>query len=163
MERKIKKQNLKMKIKYNFLMALMTSLFLSCKPSEKVISNISCSGTVTLQYDKIKRADRDKPLAEKNLDAFTVYFLNEYKDSIQAYVNNKLYYEKNLDGNFENLNENFGYNYSKDVNIPVLKIVSKTKNTCFDIGIDKNYKIIYVFLSDDGKWTVRFSNIFYLH
>jgi hypothetical protein len=117
-----------------------------------------------LQYDKIKNSDKGKPIAKNELKAFTVYFLNEFNDSIKGFVNNKLYFDKflKITGSNDNLNNYFGYNYSKDINIPNLKIVSKTKNTCFDIEIDKRYKLVYVFLSKEGKWTVRFSNIYYL-
>jgi hypothetical protein len=153
-----------MKRIFNYLLIGITILFFSCKPSEKVIKNISCSSKVTIQYDKIKNSDKGKPIAKKDLKAFTVYFLDTFKDSIQGYVNNKLQYEKYIDlnGNFNTMNEYFGYNYSKDNNMPILKIVSKTKNSCFDLVIDKNYKIVYVYLSDEGNWIVRFSNIYYL-
>jgi hypothetical protein len=153
-----------MKSKFNFLILAFLILLFSCKPSEKVIKNISCSGNVTLQYDKIKHSDKGKPIAKKDLKAFTVYFLHSFKDSIQGYVNNKLCYEKYLDlsGSSDSMNEYFGYNYSKDTNIPILKVVSKTKNICFDVAIDEKYKIVYVYLSDDGNWIVRFSNVYYL-
>ncbi len=74
------------------------------------------------------------------------------------------FYEKYLDlnGSSDSMNEYFGYSYSKDTNTPILKVVSKTKNTCFDVAIDRKYKIVYVYLSDDGKWIVLFSNVYYL-
>jgi hypothetical protein len=139
-------------------------VILGCASKERTIKNISCLGEVTLQYDKIKNSDKGKPIAKNELKAFTVYFLNEFNDSIKGFVNNKLYFDKflKITGSNDNLNNYFGYNYSKDINIPNLKIVSKTKNTCFDIEIDKRYKLVYVFLSKEGKWTVRFSNIYYL-
>ncbi|GEM56704.1 hypothetical protein B0A58_14390 [Flavobacterium branchiophilum NBRC 15030 = ATCC 35035] len=154
-----------MKSILNYLIITIIILLSSCKPSEKVLKNISCSGNVILQYDKIKQSDKSKQIANKDLKAFTVYFLDKYKDSIQGYVNNKLCYVKylNMNGNSDSMNEYFGYNYSKDVKMPVLKIVSKTKNTCFDLDIDINYKIIYVYLSDEGNWIVRFSNVSYLY
>jgi hypothetical protein len=152
-----------MKINFYFL-GITVLMIVGCASQEKVLKNISCSGEITLQYDKIKRSDKGKPIAKKDLKAFTVYFINEFNDSIQGYVNNSLHYDKylKLDGNSDNMKNSFGYNYSKDINTPVLKIVSKTRNICFDLEIDKRYKLIYVFFTNDGKWTVRFSNIYYI-
>jgi hypothetical protein len=151
--------------KNTFLAILIVVVLVGCKTQDKVINNISCSGKITVQYDKIKRSDRGKPIAKKDLKVFTVYFINEFNDSIQGYVNNKLHYDKYLkieDGS-DNLKDYFGYNYSKDLNVPILKITSKTRNVCFDLEIDKRYKLIYVFFTNDGKWVVRFSNIYYIH
>jgi len=149
-----------MKFKLYFLAIL---IIYSCSSQEKVVKNISCPGEVTLQYDKVKKSDRGKPIAKKDLKNFMVYFLYDFNDTIQGYVNNKLKYEKflKLDGSSDKHNDYFGYNYSKDQKTPVLKIISKNKKTCFDIEIDKKYKLIYVFIDDKSKWTARFSNIYY--
>ena len=146
------------------LYLLVILIIYGCSSQEKVIKNITCLGEVTLQYDKVKQSDKGKPIAKKDLNAFTVYFINEFNDSIQGYVNDKLYYDKYLtiDSNSDNLKDSFGYNYSKDQKTPILKIISKNKKTCFDIEIDKKYKLIYVFIDDKGKWTTRFSNIYYI-
>jgi len=146
------------------LYLLLILIIYGCSSQEKVINNITCPGQVTLQYDIVKKSDKGKPIAKKGLNAFTVYFINEFNDSIQGYVNDKLYYDKYLktSSNSDNLNESFGYNYSKDKKAPILKLISKTKKTCFDIEIDKKYKLVYVFITNEGKWTVRFSNIYYM-
>jgi hypothetical protein len=147
-----------------FLFVLVLTMFVSCKPQEKVIKNISCAGTVTIQYDKVKISDRGKPIANKNLSSFTVYFLSTYKDTIQGEVNGKIMFEKYLshDEDLHNLNDYFVYSYLNDTEIPILKITSKTDGSCFDIPIDKEYKLIYVFYTNK-KWIVRFSNIYYVN
>jgi hypothetical protein len=146
------------------LYLLVILIIYGCSSQEKVIKNITCLGEVTLQYDKVKKSDKGKPIAKKDLNAFTVYFINEFNDSIQGYVNDKLYYDKYLtiDSNSDNLKDSFGYNYSKDQKTPILKIISKNKKTCFDIEINKKYKLIYVFIDDKGKWIARLSNIYYI-
>lgn len=146
------------------LYLLVILIIYGCSSQEKVIKNITCLGEVTLQYDKIKRSDKGKPIAKKDLQAFMVYFLYDFNDTIQGYVNNELKYEKflKLDGSSDIHNDYFGYNYSKDQKTPILKIISKNKKTCFDIKIDKKYKLIYVFIDEKGKWAVRFSNIYYI-
>jgi hypothetical protein len=150
--------------KNKILLLLMIILLAGCKAQEKTIKNISCEGTITVQYDKIKKGDKLKPFAKKELRSFTVYFMNDFKDTILGYVNEKKVFEKllNRDANLDNLNDYFGYDYSKDKALPVLKIVSKTNNSCFDIQFDKNYKLIYVFRID-GKWVIRYSNIYYIN
>lgn len=151
-----------MKTKFIFISLFIIQMFLGCSLKSKVIKNISCKGNLNIQYDKNK-TNNSYPLADKKLKAFTVYFLNNFKDSIHAYVNNKLYFNKylNLNGDSDDLKNYFGYSYLKDSNIPILKIESKSRNSCFDIEINKKYKLIYVFLSEDGIWTVRFSNKYY--
>ena len=39
---------------------------------------------------------------------------------------------------------------------------SVEKGTCVEFEINKKYKIIYLFIDENGKWIVRFSNEYYL-
>ncbi|WP_339921158.1 hypothetical protein [uncultured Flavobacterium sp.] len=146
-----------------FIVVFLLCFFISCK-TEKSISNISCDGKVSVQYDRIKPEDRNKPKANKNINGCTVYFINEYDNQIEAYVDGKLKFEKYLkiSDSSDSLENYFAFGYAENTEIPILKIKSKSQNTCFDIQIEKKYKLIYVFLSRNGKWTVRFSNIIYL-
>jgi hypothetical protein len=149
-----------MKSKLYFLVILV---IYGCSSKGKVIKNITCPGEVTIQYEKIKKSDKGKTFAKKDLKNFMVYFLYDFNDTIQCYVNDNLQYEKflKLDGSSDKHNDYFGYDYSKEQKNPILKIISKNKKTCFDIEIDKKYKIIYIYIDDKGKWTIRFSNIYY--
>ena len=146
-----------------FIAIFIFSFIISCK-TEKTISNVSCSGKVLVQYDRTKTEDSNKQKADKNINGCTVYFINEYDDQIEAYVNEKLEFEKyvKVNGSSDSLENHFTFGYSGNSEMPILKIQSKTQNTCFDIQIEKKYKVIYIFLSRTGKWTVRFSNIIYL-
>ena len=125
---------------------------------------MSCGGKVSVQYDRIKAEDRNKPKASKNINGCTVYFINEFDDEIEAYVDGKLKFEKYLkiSGSSDSLENYFAFGYAENTEMPILKIKSKTQNTCFDIQIEKKYKLIYVFLSRSGKWIVRFSNLIYI-
>jgi len=146
-----------------FIILLVIFLSISCK-TEKAIKNVCCGGNVAIQYDRIKWEDRNKPKAKKSTEGCIVYFINEYDDQIEAYVNGKLSFDKyiKLDGSSDHLENYFSFGYHNNPIMPILKIKSKTQNTCFDIQIKKKYKLIYVFLSRDGKWTVRFSNVTYM-
>lgn len=145
-------------------LSFIINIILGCKAQEKIMTNISCKGNVVIQYEKGRHDEKDRPHADVNLNAFTVYFINEYDDDIQAFVNDKLYYDKHLkiEGGEDSLKEYFGYNYSKDSKKTILKVLSKTDNSCFDVEVDKKYKLIYVFKSN-SRWTVRFSNIYYIN
>jgi hypothetical protein len=145
------------------LILLVLVMNFGCSTKAKIIDSITCKENISLQYDKINSREKQYVIKAKKLNAFIVYFLSEFDDDIQGFVNNELKYEKHLklDGSSDELKEYFGYNYSKDKTLPILKIVSKTKKTCFDIKIDKKYKIVYVYISKEGKWTVRFSNTYY--
>ena len=146
-----------------FIAIFIFSFFISCK-TEKTISNVSCSGKVLVQFERIKTEDSNKQKADKNINGCTVYFINEYDDQIEAYVNGKLEFEKyvKVNGSSDSLENYFTFGYSVNSEMPILKIQSNTQNTCFDIQIEKKYKVIYIFLSRTGKWTVRFSNIIYM-
>jgi len=147
-----------------YFLTVSLLLMFGCKSQEKIVRSITCGSNVSLQYDKIKKQDKGKPIAKRGLQSVSIYFLSNYNDSLQGFINDKILYDKFLqqDDNSHNLNENFSYNYSKDLKLPILKIVSKTDNVCFDISIDKKYKLIYVFKNDLG-WIVRFSNVYYLN
>ena len=146
------------------IITAVLTIAVGCKSQDRLVDNISCSGEVTVQYDRIKQSDKDKPKADKDLDALMVYFLSDFNDSIRAYINNKVVFEQQVEigADSHSLENFFGYNYSEDSSVPILKVESLTRETCFDIPIEKDYKLIYVFLNDDGEWTVRFSNIYYV-
>lgn len=151
------------KCKLFFLVVAIATLW-SCNSQEKVMKNISCAGNVTLQYDRIKSGDSGKPKANKDLNSFTVYFISTYNDKITADVNGKIIFEKQVirDSNADDLNDYFIYDYSKEDKTPILKITSALDSSCFDIRIDKKYKLIYIF--KEGKnWTARYSNIYYVN
>lgn len=98
------------------------------------------------------------------LNAFQVIFLSDFDENIKAYVNDKLVFEEYVKIGTEShsIENTFGYNYESDLKLPILKVESTEKGTCFDIEINKNYKIIYLFIDENGKWIVRFSNEYYL-
>ena len=97
---------------YYICVLIISSIIVNCSSKSRMINNVSCKGLVNLQYD-INKNGNGYPLANKNSNAFTVYFLNDFKDSIQGFVNNKLYYNKylKLDGKSDNMKYYFGYNY----------------------------------------------------
>ena len=148
---------------YIILISLLFSVS-SCKVSEKITENISCGGNKTVQYDKTKLFDNHNPKADRKLDAFQVIFLSDFDENIKAYVNEKLvfneYVKRGTDSH--SIENTFGYNYKTDSKLPILKVESIEKGTCVDFEINKKYKIIYLFIDENGKWIVRFSNEYYL-
>tara|TARA_R110002012_G_scaffold318888_1_gene538034 strand:+ start:560 stop:1021 length:462 start_codon:yes stop_codon:yes gene_type:complete len=148
------------------LIILITLTFsvLSCKVSEKITENLSCDGNIEIQYDRTKLFGNDNPKADRKLDAFQVIFLSDFDENIKAYINNKLVFDEYVTRgpNSHSLENTFGYNYKSDLKIPILKVESVEKGTCVDFEINKKYKIIYLFIDENGKWIVRFSNEYYL-
>lgn len=136
----------------------------SCKISEKIAENLSCDGNIEIQYDRTKLFGNDNPRADRKLDAFQVVFLSDFDENIKAYVNDKLVFDEYVKIGTEShsIENTFGYNYESDLKLPILKVESIEKGTCFDIEINKKFKIIYLFIDKDGKWVVRFSNEYYL-
>ena len=117
-----------------------------------------------IQYDRAKLFGNDNPKADKKLDAFQVIFLSDFDENVRAYVNEKLIFNEYVKIGTEShsIENTFGYNYKSDLKLPILKVESMEKGTCFDIEINKNYKIIYLFIDKNGKWIIRFSNEYYL-
>lgn len=151
---------------YRILIILITLIFsvASCKVSEKIAKSISCDGNIEIQYDRAKLFGNHNPKADRKLDAFQVIFLSDFDENIKAYVNDKLVFDEYVKIGTEShsIENTFGYNYKSDLKLPILKVESIEKGTCFDIEIDKKYKIIYLFIDKNGKWIVRFSNEYYL-
>ena len=139
---------------------LVAFSFFSCAQSGKVINSVSCSSRVNLQYDKttVKGV-----MAKKKSKKITISFLNYFKDSIRAYIDGNLQFSDivitdNVSGKS---NKNFTYHYSNDSHIPILKVETKDGN-CFDIQVKGKYKLIYIFYDSSKRWTVRFSNKYYV-
>ena len=143
-----------------------TSFLLGCGAQETVVNSISCNENITVQYDKVSfRAKQEGLRTDKNKDSFVVHFLNDFDVNVKGYVNDKLLFNERVTTR-QSTSESgkyFGYNYSKDSINPILKISLLDKDKCFDIEIDKKYKLIYIFLTKNNKWIVRFSNEYYLH
>lgn len=147
--------------KYILILVFATTV-ISCRSQDGIVKSISCTSNVDVQYEKADaQAKKEGLVTDKNLEAFTVHFLYDFDGEVEAYVNDKLLFNEKIETNdvTDKTGKYFGYNYAKDDNTPILKIA--IDNTCFDIKIDKNYKLIYVYFSKTEGWTVRFSNIHY--
>lgn len=149
-------------MKKHILIYLFAVIVVSCRSQDGIVKSISCESNVDVQYEKADaKAKKEGLVADKNLEAFTVHFLYDFDEEIKGYVNNELLFDEQVKTNdvTDKTGKYFGYNYAKDESVPILKIA--TEKTCFDIKIDKNYKLIYVYFSKVDGWTVRFSNIYY--
>ena len=147
--------------KYILILVVVVTT-ISCRSQDGIVKSISCESKVDVQYEKADaQAKKEGLVADKNLEAFTVHFLYDFDGEIEAYVNDNLLFSENIKTNevTDKTGKYFGYNYAKDTETPVLKIAMD--KTCFDIKIDKDYKLIYVYFSKTEGWTVRFSNIHY--
>jgi len=147
-----------MEIKY----LLISLLLLGCSGRNRLDKNDSCPVRPIIQLEKTDSTDR--PTADLNLKSFVVYFLNDFNDSIKGYVNTKLYFNDYVQTNKTSGSSEkyFGYDYSKDtLSATVLKVVGQ--KSCFEVEVDRRYKLIYVFKNQDQEWTVRFSNVYYIN
>jgi hypothetical protein len=134
--------------------------FFSCSPNRKVVNNISCPGFINLQYDKTTAKG---VMAKKDLKKVTIFFLNYFNDSIKLYINGNLKFQDlvvtdSVSGKSE---KSFSYDYSNDRTLPIMKVEFEGGN-CFDIQIIEKYKIVYLFNDNFKRWTIRFSNRYYV-
>tara|TARA_R110002096_G_scaffold421590_1_gene627438 strand:+ start:310 stop:771 length:462 start_codon:yes stop_codon:yes gene_type:complete len=150
-------------MKKYFLIIVVALVTVGCRSQDGVIKSISCESNIDVQYEKADAQSRKEGLvADKNLESFIVYFLYDFDGQMKGYVNNELLFDEYIktDEVTDKTGKYFGYSYAKDQEIPILKIATD-KGNCFDIKIDKDYKLIYVYFSEAEGWTVRFSNIHY--
>ena len=149
-------------MKKYILILVFAIISVSCRSQDGIVKSISCTSDVDIQYEKADaQAKKEGLVANKNLEAFTVHFLYNFDGEIKAYVNDKILFNEQIKTNdvTDKTGKYFGYNYSKDEKTPILKIEMDEK--CFDIKIDKDYKLVYVYYSKADGWTIRFSNIHY--
>ncbi|UGU17927.1 hypothetical protein LS482_08605 [Sinomicrobium kalidii] len=150
-------------MKKYFLIAVVTVITVSCRSQDGIVKSLSCEGNVDVQYEKADAQARKEGLvADKNLESFIVHFLYDFDGQVKGYVNNKLLFNEYIKTNeaTDKTGKYFGYSYAKDQETPILKVVTD-KGNCFDIRINRDYKLVYVYFSETERWTVRFSNIHY--
>ncbi|RXG17137.1 hypothetical protein DSM03_10212 [Leeuwenhoekiella aestuarii] len=144
------------------LMIIIAVAVSSCRSQDRIIQSITCGTNVNVQYEKADAEARKEGLvADENLKSFVVHFLSDFDGKVKGYVNDEVLFNKYIKTNevTDKTDEYFGYDYSDDEQVPILKI--STGEQCFDIKIDKDYKLIYVYRTDNQGWIVRFSNIHY--
>lgn len=157
-----------MKQLQNFILLLpiISLILISCGSQEKVVQSIECKEQVVVQYENASAQAKKEGLeANKKRNSFVVFFLNDFNHQVKGFVNDELLFDENISTNSStsDTNKYFGYEYTKDKTAPVLKVSIPSENKCFDIEIDKRYKLIYVFLTREGNFIVRFSNQHYIH
>jgi len=113
-----------------------------------------------MQYDKTTSKG---VMAKRDQKKVTVFFLNYFYDSIKVYINGNIKFKDfvltdTLSGKSD---KSFSYDYSDDGKMPIMKVESQN-GSCFEIPINKKYKIVYLFFDDSKKWTIRFSNKYYV-
>jgi hypothetical protein len=127
-------------------------------------SSTECDGEVEIQYEKTSRkTKRDGLETDRKMKSVSIEFLNNFNHKIKGYINGELQFEDVVvtDDVTRMSEKYFGYNYSKDVDLPVIKVSIEGLDKCFEIKVLEKYKLIYVFLSENNEITVRYSNTIY--
>lgn len=132
-----------------------------CANQQRVIDSLTCPGKIIVERENYSQGKPRIKVDDKQ-NHFAVFFLDGFKDTIQGYVDNKLVFEKFVDSHAGGYyTSDFSYDYKGDEEPLVLKMVSTTRNSCFDVKIDKKYKLVYVYLLEGDQWTIWFTN--FLH
>lgn len=147
-------------MKYYWIVLFSAFLYLSCSQPRKVVNSISCSSKIDLQYDKTTSKG---VMTKRDQKKVAVFFLNYFHDSIKVYINGNLKFHDFVvtDTISGKSGKSFSYDYSDDRAMPIIKVETEDGN-CFDIQISVKYKIVYLFLDYLKKWTIRFSNKYYV-
>lgn len=156
--------------KYHSTKFFASAIFLLCANlaiAQSGDSLTACDLPVEIQYDRITRQDRRSHLVELSKSkSFVVKFVSDFNDSVKVFINNHLEFEDFVitDPVSTQSDKYFAYNYTekKDDNI-LIQFSSATRGNCRCVLYNRKYRILYVFLNSSGVWTVRFSNVHYLH
>ena len=102
-------------------------------------------------------------MAKRDQKKITIIFLNYFHDSIKLYINGNLKFHDVVvtDTVSGKSDKSFSYDYSDDRTLPMVKVGTEDGN-CFDIQIKEKYKLVYIFFDKVKKWTIRFSNKYYV-
>lgn len=150
-------------MKFVILSLLMITFGCSTRKGMQTLD--SCHGPLEVQFERVSTNDSSgRPIADLKLKSFVVHFLNDFEDSVYAFVNEKLIFKDYVQTNQASgsAEKYFGYDYSNDKsNSLVLKVVGS--KSCFKVNVNKKFKVIYLFKSPENQWTVRFSNFHYLN
>ncbi|PDS26332.1 hypothetical protein B0A77_03210 [Flavobacterium branchiophilum] len=151
----------KMKKRTIILFLIILSVY-SCKPKENIVKNVTCGGNLKVEYEwlDLDKEDRNHIVANKYFKGgFTIYFVSEYDDLFKLYVNNEFIIKKEISRTEDDKIFNSGFSFGKaEDSIPIFKVESINKKSCFDVKLNRKYPILYVWLAENGKWTIRFSN-----
>lgn len=126
-------------------------------------SNTECNRKVETQYEKTSWKTKQNGLeTDRNMKSVSIEFLNNFNHKVKGYINGKLEFEEIVVTNdVTGMSQKyFGYNYTKDDNLPKVRVVIEGVD-CFEIEVLEKYKLIYVFLSKRNEVTVRYSNTIY--
>lgn len=147
-------------MKYYWIVLFFSVSYFSCSQPRKVVNSISCPNKIKLQYDKTTSKG---VMAKRDQKRVTIFFLNYFYDSINIYINGNVKFKDFVvtDTVSGKSDKNFTYDYSNDRKIPIMKVESRN-GSCFEIPINEKYKIVYLFFDDSKKWTIRFSNKYYV-
>lgn len=127
-------------------------------------STNKCEGKVEIQYEKTSRKTKQDGLeTDRNMKSVSIEFLNSFNHKIKGYINGELRFDETVvtDGITGMSDKYFGYNYSKDTDLPLVKLSIEDLDKCFEIEVLEKYKLIYVFLSENNEISVRYSNTIY--
>lgn len=147
-------------MKYYWIALFFAFSYFSCSEPRKIINSTSCNNRFVIQYDKTISKG---VMAGRDQKKITIYFLNYFHDSLKVYINGNLGFHDFVftDTTSGRTNKSFSYDYSKDHIMPIMKVESGNDN-CFEIQISEKYKIVYLFFDDLKRWTIRYSNRYYV-
>lgn len=131
---------------------------LNCESVSKSMLFSDCGNTFQVQYDKAGKYLL--PKNEINKDYFLFYFENDFNEKIKITINQKEIYNKEVKTNEKKSDEysdKFIYNIDPKEKKIILRGYSEKNNTCFELPLNKKYRIIYLYYYQN-QWIIRFSN-----
>lgn len=142
-----------MKVYIFFLICLL----FSCKSHKNSIQKSICSNNYEIQYDKSKKNLLSKKEKDKNY--FLIYFENNFNDKVKLDINKNNIFDRSVITNNSNPDEYTGkLIYKMDGSDKyIMNIQGENTKTCFEIPLNKSFRIIYLFYYQN-KWIIRFSN-----
>lgn len=118
-----------------------------------------CSDNVSIQYWKPTKKAKNKRIANKSDQKVTVFLESYFNGIVRGYVAKEKVFSENVvtEESLGTTGKYFIYDYSKDSDLPTIKIL--TENDCLEINIKKKYKLVYIYNYKE-RWDVIYSNFY---
>ncbi|MGB3452683.1 MAG: hypothetical protein WBA59_02515 [Moheibacter sp.] len=118
-----------------------------------------CSKNVFVQYHKNSKGIKNQVTADNSKQTVTIFIESYFNGNVHGYIGDELVFNENVvtEESLGTTGKYFIYDYSKDSSLHKIKIL--TEDDCLEIGIEKKYKLVYIY-NYKRKWDVIYSNVY---
>lgn len=127
---------------------------------------VDCVNKPAIQFDRIRLADRIEGKVQRSTGTCVLRFMSEFNDSIRVFVNDTLRFKDHVKTNqmISDADKFVVVSYAKSkMKGKQLRVTIEDRRSCCSFYLKRRYAFIYIFMSEPDHWTIRFSNVSYVH